>query len=721
MSRFILFSAVLATSLAVTSVVEGQGNQFPIDPKTSVIVRGHDHPHTGRSTGPMGVFHELFVVDPVTSWARRGAAAGASAAAMLRQTGRASAPVNLSIGRSGTQHNVSGTVLPARTTLAGTMKQAVVMVSFTDDADGPDSLPNRIFPVTEGELVDAYYGTGGGRSTWTTISQYYRNASGGKFDVAGQVVARITMPKSQAYYYAVGGRFANWDEFLTTATSLINAQVSPARAAEFSTQSVTGEALFGPVVFFHPGIDGACGAVRNIWAHRSGFRSTWVNGQRVYPRIGGVQAGDYIIQGTRCGSDAASRELVGPAIVIHETGHLIGLPDLYNTSGGVFNGVVTWDVMGGYSSLSDPGNLGAFSRVMLGWATVRDITVPATGDATVRLTPGRFTPTGGRDTVLAMRYGSDTNEVLLIENRLKTGIDRTIRESGGLFWYVNMLTAYPASYRPGGANNNLLRWILPTNNRDATRPSVIVIPSGARWGVANDGKPVIDTTIGAAALNLTFLNNVTWGSASAPRNFGPTSSPPWRSFVNGAAGNVIDQVTSGSSGESVLSLVVRGTSLLDNVVVTTLVTPRDTSARPVAGLGWAGVTVSTTGAAVRGLTRRWRVVDSAAMREVVLTPSADSTSVVVTARLPLDASGVVSIGVVLELLDGTQTRVQSVQVLATNVVVRPYTTITAASGAFLRGQMTPDGILFLDRHGNQNGAVDIGDLHLALSRQVLLK
>jgi len=381
---------------------------LPADPQVRVErIVGHDQPLLGRPTAATGVFHERFMVDPLSPWSRRGAGTAKAGLTSLEQIGaRARRVTPSSSVRPGTATSgsagvvaTSGSVIMPRQILAGTMTHAVVLVEFADDSIGPDSLVNRVFPVGSDALMEAYYGTGGGRTGWTPVPTFFREASGGKFAVRGQLVARIRLPRSQAYYVIgdqrTGANFRqiNWIEFLRTAAALLDAQISESVAAQFTEQTLRG-ATFGPIVFFHPGIDGACGPRENIWAHRSLFPLASLSNGPGFT-IRGRAAGDYIMQGSRCGSNKAATELVGPGIVIHETGHLIGLSDLYNTAGGDFlGGVQTWDIMAGYSSFATPSVFGAFNRAILGWAIVREMTLPSQGAISTQLTSSLFSSTG---------------------------------------------------------------------------------------------------------------------------------------------------------------------------------------------------------------------------------------------------------------------------------------------------------------------------------------
>jgi hypothetical protein len=64
-------------------------------------------------------------------------------------------------------------------------------------------------------------------------------------------------------------------------------------------------------------------------------------------------------------------------------------------------------------------------------------------------------------------------------------------------------------------------------------------------------------------------------------------------------------------------------------------------------------------------------------------------------------------------------RRDTVAVPVSAVIARPYTRLQEAKAAYLRGAIVGDAALFVDRMGNGNGRVDIGDLYLLRQRGVL--
>jgi hypothetical protein len=128
----------------------------------------------------------------------------------------------------------------------------------------------------------------------------------------------------------------------------------------------------------------------------------------------------------------------------HELGHVLDLPDLYDTNpddGDNSAGVGEWCLMGSgnYTSLASPAHLSAWPKVELGWVTVRELS----GEQTYVLPP-----VISSDTVALIRPGVDNprGESFLLENKQPEGADEANLQYGGskgpkvgglLIWHVD--------------------------------------------------------------------------------------------------------------------------------------------------------------------------------------------------------------------------------------------------------------------------------------------
>jgi len=120
-----------------------------------------------------------------------------------------------------------------------------------------------------------------------------------------------------------------------------------------------------------------------------------------------------------------------PGIFVHELGHILGLPDLYDRDG-TSRPVGSWSVMGygawnGVPTGSSPANFDAWCKLQLGFVTPR---VVETKESVV------LQPIQKCDTVLMVR-GPDELSYYLLENRQRVGYDAYAPWHGLLIWRID--------------------------------------------------------------------------------------------------------------------------------------------------------------------------------------------------------------------------------------------------------------------------------------------
>jgi len=131
----------------------------------------------------------------------------------------------------------------------------------------------------------------------------------------------------------------------------------------------------------------------------------------------------------------------GGTIVPHETGHTLGLPDLYAFTGDRHRFVGTWDLMGNvFFTATD---FFAWHRLKLGWLDPRQVVcVSSRHKKTVELAPIETPKNDDRSRsrkrlakAVFVRTGSTTG--LLVENRQRLGNDGSICDTGALVYTVD--------------------------------------------------------------------------------------------------------------------------------------------------------------------------------------------------------------------------------------------------------------------------------------------
>jgi len=175
------------------------------------------------------------------------------------------------------------------------------------------------------------------------------------------------------------------------------------------------------VTVIHAGYGEEAGAGSNtIWSHRWNLGSY----SRTYD---GVEINEYTIVPELFGNIGTMITSIG--VICHEFGHILGLPDLYDTDGGS-EGVGEWDLMGSgnWNNLGrTPSNLSAWCKAFIGWQTPQVISSPTKHDL---LNASQNNTTYRINTL-------HSNEYFLLENRQSIGFDAALPGTGLCIWHIN--------------------------------------------------------------------------------------------------------------------------------------------------------------------------------------------------------------------------------------------------------------------------------------------
>jgi M6 family metalloprotease-like protein len=271
-----------------------------------------------------------------------------------------------------------------------------------------------------------------------SLKTFYEQLSNGNITVAGRVFDWVTADSNDTYYEdgcnGVGvlgpcppravSRFGAL--LLRTLDVVSQGPSSGTLWNDFDNDGPDGIPNSGDddgyvdfVTFLQPERDGACAASPNIWAHRFVVRA-WNGGSPYVTRTPWsghpgqfLKVDDYIIQSAVGGSSACDPSSPMPiGTIAHETGHVFGLPDLYDTglnSAEVTQGIGEWGLMGSgsYARPYSPARFEAWSLFELGWVAV---------DTLSSGREMRLGPVATSDTVLYLPVPG-TDEFYLLENR----------------------------------------------------------------------------------------------------------------------------------------------------------------------------------------------------------------------------------------------------------------------------------------------------------------
>jgi immune inhibitor A len=287
----------------------------------------------------------------------------------------------------------------------GTLQCLVLLVDFADNPGQrpPQEFKNMLF--SKGQVP-----TG-------SMREFYAENSYGQTDLEGDVVGWLRLPQPYSYYVngenGTGNYPTNAQKMAEDALALAAQKVN---LANFDTD---GDGYIDGLFVVHAG--GGAEADPNkatragkIWSHQYHLSKTFVsNGTKAY---------------AYCTEPEDGR--VG--VFSHEFGHMLGLPDLYDTTY-ASEGVGVWCVMGGGSWLGGgdtPGHFCAWSKSRLGWIQPKVVKKPAS----LSLGPVETDKNG---VYRLWSKGKDGQEYFLIENRRRVGFDKKLPAEGLLIWHVD--------------------------------------------------------------------------------------------------------------------------------------------------------------------------------------------------------------------------------------------------------------------------------------------
>ncbi len=322
--------------------------------------------------------------------------------------------------------------------VAGKLPLVVVLGLF---ADSPEP------PFSASDIERAYFT---GPAQYGTIPELYSEMSLGRLRVAGAVLpwVRSSLTAAEVSGNSAGlGGDAKLGQFLQEVLALVDPAVDfglfDSDGPDGVPNSGDDDGFVDAVVFQYLERGAHCGGV-GPWPHRSRLENRtaapFATGD---PRSGGgvIRVNDYIMLSTV----GCEGEGIGPiSVLAHEIGHVLGLPDLYDTSLGSQPEQRIWIVgcwalmsAGGWGCgdaaartvVDRPPHMGAWEKGELGWIT--QVEVGPGINQVFTLEPVRLSGE-------VLRIPLTGREWLLVEYRDRAGFDRDLPLPGILVYHVDL-------------------------------------------------------------------------------------------------------------------------------------------------------------------------------------------------------------------------------------------------------------------------------------------
>lgn len=323
----------------------------------------------------------------------------------------------------------------APTTVSGTAYLPVILVDF---ADNPAERLVHTQQAFQDMLFQKGYPYGAG-----SMRDYYLNQSGGLFDVTGEVTPWLPMPRTYSTY--VGSKSGYQTTEPNDFTLVKDAVVAADPLVDFCKGDTNSDGLVDTLFVVHagPGGEEVAGGIWSIkWSLPTAFTTNDVcaNGSAVKVKTFTIEPEEYATD--RFTPTGAPSRMVSIGVFCHEFGHILGLPDLYDTDYSGGGHVGTWDVMAtgtyGFTGRRPwrPVPFSAWSKVQLGWAQAQNVTqdsvqvpIPSADGGHSGIFKGVYRIAAG---------GSSTaSEYFLVENRRIAGYAADFPSGGIAVWHVD--------------------------------------------------------------------------------------------------------------------------------------------------------------------------------------------------------------------------------------------------------------------------------------------
>lgn len=297
----------------------------------------------------------------------------------------------------------------------GTVSGMVLLVEFSDvhfQTDNTQAMYQRL-------MNDEGYAE---RQATGSARDYFVSQSGGRFTPRFDVVGPVRLSRPMAFYGAddAQGTDANAGLMVEEACRLAHDS-----GADFSQYDYDGDGRVDFVFLVVAGYGQNYGADANtIWPHTATLPDWGITCE-----LDGKSIGRYA-----CGCElkyTQGTQLEGIGTFCHEFGHVLGLPDFYDTRHSNGTRLGQWDIMDQGCYLNEsrtPCAYSAFERYSLGWLDLTELSEPSDNVVLTELTT----------TNMAYRIStSRPDEYFVLENRQQQGWDAYLPARGMLVAHVD--------------------------------------------------------------------------------------------------------------------------------------------------------------------------------------------------------------------------------------------------------------------------------------------
>ena len=327
-----------------------------------------------------------------------------------------------------------------------------------------------------------------------SVEQYYYDQSNGLYKPVFDVYGIYTLSQDREYY---GGRTSATKDkgigWLVTEAC----QLAAADGVSFKPYDTNNDYYCDVVIIIFAGVGEAQAATYHpeaIWPcnwtlDAAKYYSRGGNGP-FSPNVGDPYVNHFAVFNELHGSNDNGKTIDGIGTFVHEFGHCLGLPDMYDTGNSDYYGMGNWDVMclGCYANDGYmPVGFSAYEKVFMGWTQY--ITPVPNTYYTLPVWNQKQKET---DKAVCIVSDVNKNEYFIFENRKRTGWDSCLPGQGILVTHITYSASKWTNNKPNNDQIQLIT-ILPADNKlSKYSESGDTWPNGFKTEVSDKSTPATE-------------------------------------------------------------------------------------------------------------------------------------------------------------------------------------------------------------------------------------
>ena len=324
-----------------------------------------------------------------------------------------------------------------------------------------------------------------------SVGQYFRDQSNGLYQPEFDVHGIYTLSENREYY---GGRDGNAKDkgigwMVTEACEL-----AAADGVSFRPYDTNDDNYCDVVIIIFAGVGEAQASLNcpdAIWP------CNWTLEAAQYYKRGGhgpfsPNQGDpyvnhFAVFNEVHGTSDRAKAIDGIGTFVHEFGHCLGLPDMYDTGNSDYYGMGNWDIMclGCYADDGYmPVGYSAYEKVFMKW--VEFITPEPNTYYTLPVWNQKNEET---DKAVCIVSGLNRNEYFIFENRRRIGWDRYLPGQGVMVTHITYSSSYWTNNKPNNDKIQLITLLPADNKLTKYTESTDLWPQNRNTAVTDDSTP----------------------------------------------------------------------------------------------------------------------------------------------------------------------------------------------------------------------------------------